>query len=88
MYFLIHSSVVFYTNYPMNMKAVHSAFYSYQFITLSKIWVTIFDQLYPCASVSKAKQEAVCSILGQLRKVNGHLICRKEKTSSTLPGSS
>lgn len=41
-------------NYPMNMKAVHNAFYSYQFITLSKMWVTIFVQLYPFAS-SKAR---------------------------------
>jgi len=58
-------------NYLMNMKAVHSVFQSYQFITLSKIWSQSLVHLYSRASeirVSKPKQETVSIILGQLKK--------------------
>lgn len=51
----------------MSIKAVGSAFESYQFITLSKIQSQSFVQLYSCAleiRVNKPKQNTVSIILG------------------------
>lgn len=45
MHFLIHPGEDFYMNYLTNVKAVRSAFQSYQFITLSKTWSQSFVQL-------------------------------------------
>lgn len=71
MHFSIHSDGVFHMNYHTNMKAVHHAFQTYQFITLSKIWSQFFVHLYSSASgitVNKPKQGTVFIILGQLKK--------------------